>query len=152
MAETSLDSGCLLGTRPNVYPPVAEEVAQWHFDPRMLFAIPENSDDQPTPFVGMYRHPHVLNRTGPSNLRQSRHARARECPCSAAPSIPGLVPARELRPVPSVAIPPLPLLLSKFSALLDRVCAAERRDKFPSDIPGPLNVVVIDSLNTGSLD
>ena len=64
-AETSLDPGYLLGTRPNVYPPVAEEVAQWHFDRRMLFAIPENLDDQPTPFVGMYCHPHVLNRTGP---------------------------------------------------------------------------------------
>ena len=73
-AETPLDPGYLLGTRPNVYPPVAEEVAQWHFDRRMLFAIPENLDDQPTPFVGMYRHPHVLNRTGPLNLRQSRHA------------------------------------------------------------------------------
>ena len=56
--------------------------------------------------------------------------------------------------VPSVAIPPLPLLASKFSALIDRVCAAERRDKFPSDIPSPLNIVslLIDSLNTRSLD
>jgi len=57
-------------------------------------------------------------------------------------------------PVPSVAIQPLPLLPSKFSALTDRVCAAERRDKLPSDIPSPLNVVslVIDSLNARSLD
>ena len=38
---------------------------------------------------------------------------------------------------PPVPIPPLPLLSSKFSALIDRVCAAERRDTFPSDIPSP---------------
>ena len=43
---------------------------------------------------------------------------------------------------------------ARFSALIDRVCAAVRRDTFPSDVPSPLNVVsiVIDSLNAGSLD
>jgi hypothetical protein len=68
--------------------------------------------------------------------------------------LPGLVPARELRLSGSVTLPPLPWLPSKFSALIDRVCAAERRDTFPSDVPSPLNVVsiVIDSLNAGSLD
>src|SRR5258706_15155045 len=56
-------------------------------------------------------------------------------------------------PVPSVAIPPLPLLPSKFSAVIDGVCAAERRDRFPSAIPSRLNVgsIVIDSLKAGSL-
>ena len=81
----------------------------------------------------MYRHPHVLNRTGLAPWPSSREGTA---------------------PVRSVTLPPLPWLPSKFSALIDRVCAAERRDKFPSDIPSPLNVVsiVIDSLNAGSLD
>jgi hypothetical protein len=44
-------------------------------------------------------------------------------------------------PVPSVAFPAFPLLPSKFSALIDRVCAEDRSDKFPSDIPSPLNVI-----------
>src|SRR6516164_6027412 len=57
-------------------------------------------------------------------------------------------------PVPSVAIPALPLLPWKFSALIDRVCAAESRHRFPSDIPSPLKAVsiFIDSLDAGGLD
>ena len=60
----------------------------------------------------------------------------------------------ETAPVPSAAIPPLPLLPSKFSALIDRVCAPDSSDKFPSDIPSPLNVVSIvnESLNPRGLD
>src|SRR3954452_25189652 len=45
----------------------------------------------------------------------------------------------ELAPVPSVAFPPSPFAPVKFSALIERVCADDNRDKFPRLIPRPLN-------------
>ena len=48
-----------------------------------------------------------------------------------------------LAPVPSTAMPPWPLPPAKFSALIDLVWAVDRRDKLPSDIPSPLNVISI---------
>ena len=43
-------------------------------------------------------------------------------------------------PVPSVAIPPRPFSPVKFSALIERVFALERRDKLPNPMPKPLKL------------
>lgn len=51
------------------------------------------------------------------------------------PGMPSAAPAL----VPSVAMPPLPFSPVKFSGLIERVCAFERRDRFPMFIPNPLN-------------
>ncbi len=51
-------------------------------------------------------------------------------------------------PVPSVAMPPLPFSPVKFSALIERVLARDRRDRLPRLRCSPLNgsVMVISSL------
>src|SRR3954447_25546816 len=42
-------------------------------------------------------------------------------------------------PVPSVALPPSPLAPVKFSGLIDRVFALDRRDRSPMPVVMPLN-------------
>src|SRR6187402_1104512 len=44
-----------------------------------------------------------------------------------------------LAPVPSVALPPSPLAPVKFSGLIDRVLAFDRRDRSPTPVVMPLN-------------
>src|SRR5580658_9349633 len=44
-----------------------------------------------------------------------------------------------LLPVPSVADPPFPGSPVGFSALIDRVCAGEVRNRLPRFVPSPLN-------------
>src|SRR3954470_18788313 len=46
-------------------------------------------------------------------------------------------------PVPSVALPPPPFCPSKFSALIERVCAPDSRERFPRLIPRPLKGALI---------
>ena len=46
-------------------------------------------------------------------------------------------------PVPSVAMPPAPFAPVKFSALIERDFARERRARFPMPRPRPLNGCVI---------
>jgi hypothetical protein len=47
--------------------------------------------------------------------------------------------------VPSVAMPPRPGSPVWFSALIDRVWAADMRDNVPSPMPSPLNSPIVDS-------
>src|ERR687886_282377 len=42
-------------------------------------------------------------------------------------------------PVPSVVIPPFPFSPVKFSGLIERDCAGDRRERLPRCIPRPLN-------------
>jgi hypothetical protein len=40
-------------------------------------------------------------------------------------------------------MPPLPGSPVKFSGLMDRVCAAERRERVPMPMPSPLNAAIV---------
>ena len=50
--------------------------------------------------------------------------------------------ARLRRRGPSVAMPPLPFSPVKFSGLIERVCAFDRRDRLPRCRPNPENAMM----------